>query len=170
MNAGRLIDRMALFPDVLRACVAGLSSEEVRFRAAPDDWSVLQVVCHLGDEECEDFRARLRALLRDPGEEWSPIDPPRWAIERGYAERDLAQELDRFEGERAGSVAWLRGLKGVDWASEKVHPKFGSMRAGDLLGAWCAHDQLHLRQIARRRFEMTERDAGVFGVGYAGEW
>jgi hypothetical protein len=39
-----------------------------------------------------------------------------------------------------------------------------------LLASWAAHDALHLRQIARRLHGLAARDAGPYGVAYAGEW
>ena len=44
------------------------------------------------------------------------------------------------------------------------------MRAGDLLASWCAHDALHLRQVAKRLHQLTDAQAGDFEVGYAGDW
>ncbi|MCP4798050.1 MAG: DinB family protein, partial [Phycisphaeraceae bacterium] len=49
-------------------------------------------------------------------------------------------------------------------------PRSGSLRAGDLLAAWCAHDALHLRQLARRLHELTVVRGGGFDAGYAGDW
>jgi hypothetical protein len=36
--------------------------------------------------------------------------------------------------------------------------------------SWCAHDALHLRQIAKRTFQMAQRDGGRFTADYAGDW
>jgi hypothetical protein len=33
-----------------------------------------------------------------------------------------------------------------------------------------AHDYLHLRQIAKRMYQMAGRDAGEYSTRYAGEW
>ena len=40
----------------------------------------------------------------------------------------------------------------------------------DLLTSWAAHDALHLRQIAKRLFQLAERDGGEYNSRYAGEW
>jgi hypothetical protein len=36
------------------------------------------------------------------------------------------------------------------------------------MASWAAHDALHLRQIAKRLYELTARDAGRYSAGYAG--
>lgn len=169
-----LVERLAAFPATLRPLVENLSAEESRWRPSPSDWSVLEVLRHLLDEEREDFRARLEHVLRDPAAPWPPIDPMGAAASRGYRERPLRSVLRDFEFEREASVAWLRSrldaTPPADWSVAHVHPKFGPIHAGDLLAAWAAHDLLHLRQIAKRLFEMLAARGEPFRVGYAGEW
>ena len=64
----------------------------------------------------------------------------------------------------------LHALKDPDWSRFKEHPRFGPMIAGDLLAAWCAHDALHLRQLARRLHQLAQRDAAGGTIRYAGDW
>ncbi len=170
MNAQRLIESLARFPAILGAAAEGLPADDVRWRPADRGWSILEIVSHLADEEVEVFGARLRATLRDPGEAWSPIDPEGWVFQRRYNEGDLKAALDRFVSQRRASVEWLRSLERPDWSAIHVHPKLGRMRAGDLLVAWTAHDALHLRQIAKRLYQMTQRDGGEYQASYAGSW
>ncbi len=170
IHAGLLIDRLERAPQALRALCAMVHHTDASWKPDERSWSLLEIVCHLVDEETDDFRARLRSTLETPHRDWNPIDPEGWAVQRGYAEHDLSERLDRFKVERGASVAWLRSLHDPDWSTERVHPRLGSMRAGDLLGAWAAHDALHLRQISRRLHQLARRDAGPFGTGYAGSW
>ncbi len=170
MNAAAIADRLAAFPATLRAACAGLSRDDAMFRADGMSWSVLEIVCHLADEEEHDFPARLARTLNDPAKPWDPIDPEGWAIERRYREQTLAEQLDRFADLRARRVAWLRALRDPDWDATHEHPSLGPMRAGDLLAAWSAHDALHLRQIAKRLYELSGRDAEGYKPDYAGEW
>ena len=170
MNAQRLIDSLERFAGILPAAVRDVSSEDARWKPADGAWSILEVVSHLADEEVEDFRGRLERTLRDPAEPWPPNDPEQWAIERRYNEGDLVETSARFVAERRASVEWLRGLDGPDWSRAHVHPKWGPIRAGDILASWAAHDALHLRQIAKRMFQMARRDGGEFTTDYAGDW
>ncbi|MHC4992458.1 MAG: DinB family protein, partial [Planctomycetota bacterium] len=147
-----------------------LSIEDARWRPADGSWSVLEILRHLGDEEVDDFRARLDRTLRDPQEDWTPIDPEGWAVQRRYNEADFHEAIERFVSERRTSIAWLRGLGAPAWEHEHRHARLGSMRAGDLLASWAAHDTLHLRQIAKRLFQLARRDAGEYATRYAGEW
>jgi hypothetical protein len=170
VNAHALIDRMERFPAVLRALTDGLTPEQARRRPPSGAWSIVEIVCHLVDEEAEDFRARARLTLEDPAAPWPGIDPEGAARTRGYIDRELAQMVQRFENERRESVAWLRSLRAPNWENAYQHPRLGPIRAGDLLTAWAAHDTLHLRQIAKRLHELAAADGEPFSASYAGQW
>lgn len=170
MDATALIDRLEHTGRAIDALAAGIPDMDARWKPGTGAWSILEVVCHLADEEEADFRVRLRSTLEDPSKPWPPIDPEAWAEQRRYNQQDLAQSLARFTRERAASLDWLRSLAGPDWTCSHEHPAIGRLSAGDLLTSWCAHDALHLRQIAKRLFELTQRDAGDFSSVYAGAW
>jgi hypothetical protein len=135
--------------DAIAALVRDLPPDVARWAPAPEAWSTTVVLAHLADEEIEDFRARVRLTLQDPAAPWPGIDPPRWAVERGYAGRDPAAELQRFLDERARSLEWLADQSGARWDNAYQHPRAGPLSARLLLANWLAHDLLHLRQLAR---------------------
>ncbi len=169
-NADILIDRLARFGHTLPAVVQCFSDADSKWQPEAGVWSVLQIVCHMGDEETDDFRARVLGTLEDPEKEWAPIDPVGVAIKRDYQGQDLKAELNRFVEQRAVSIEMLHGLIEPDWSRVHQHPRFGAMVASDLLAAWCAHDALHLRQLARRLYQLAERDACGGTIRYAGDW
>lgn len=171
MQIETLAARMARFPAGLRSMLGGLAEEDARWRPGGGGWSILEVVNHLADEEVEDFRERLSRTLADPSREWPPIDPEGVVASRRYNERDLGDSLARFAVARAESIAWLRGLADPDWKAARRLARGGELTAGDLLAAWAAHDALHLRQIARRLFDLARRDLPGMSAAYAGgDW
>lgn len=170
MNSIALIKRLETNSGAFLPLLAGLADEQARWRPAPDKWSILEVVCHLGDEEREDFRARLKLTLDDPGAPWPPIDPGGWITERGYQDRDLATAVEDFCAERKKSVVWLNGLSSPRWEHCYAHPLLGKIAAGDLLAAWVAHDFLHLRQLAGLHWQYAAKLAGQYSPDYAGDW
>jgi hypothetical protein len=170
MNPERLINRMDRFRHVLTALCDAIDHEEAYWKPEDGGWSIVEIISHMVDTEIDDMRTRVRLTLEDPTQDWPPIDPEGWAIERNYQENDFAAVVARLFTERTTSTKWLRSLDSPDWGSTRTHPKFGPIRAGDILTAWCAHDALHLRQIAKRMYQMTNRDGGEFISRYAGEW
>jgi hypothetical protein len=169
MDLDFFADQMANQAGTIHSLTLGVSEERARWKADPQSWSILEVVNHLYDEECLDFRVRLDIILHHPGQAWPPINPTGWVSEHHYNERELAQSMDNFQKERRKSLRWLRGLESPDWQVAVTSP-FGKMRAGDMLCAWAAHDLLHLRQLVELQWATTVRSAEPYQVNYAGEW
>ena len=155
--------------EIIRTLTLGVTEVEARFKPDPESWSILEVLCHLYDEEREDFRLHLDTILHRPTEQWAVIDPENWVTERGYNERDLGETLDRFLAERDQSLDWLKSLPAPDWEAEYTDP-YGSLKAGEMLASWAAHDILHIRQLVELRYARIKKLADPFDIGYAGEW
>lgn len=162
--------RLATSAETIRTLVETADAAQAGWRPAPDQWSILEVVNHLADEEAEDFRTRLDLLVSRPGEPWPPIDPEGWVVSRAYATRDLRESLARFRDERSRSLAWLRTLQVPDWHRAYEHPAAGPITAGDLLASWVVHDLLHVRQLARLHGAWVAARAQPHSTRYAGEW
>lgn len=170
-NSDALIGRLARFGHTLPAVVRCFSQADIVWKPDVESWSVLEIVCHLADEESEDFPVRVLMTLEDPTEEWPRIDPEGWAVSRNYQSRDLKGELARFVELRTENIEKLGALQNPDWSKFQEHPKFGNMIASDLLAAWCAHDALHLRQLSKRLYQLSNRDGGRGSTTrYAGTW
>ena len=170
MNTRELINRLEANAAVLSGLVEDLPPEQITWKPSPEEWSVLEVICHLLDEEREDFRARIDGILHRPEEDWTPIDPQGWVEERSYGTRDLGDTLRAFLAEREHSVSWLRGLDVSNWEALYQHPTLGPLRAGDLLASWLAHDFLHMRQLVSLHWRFHSREARPYEVSYAGDW
>jgi len=152
------------------ALAEGVTPEQARWKPTPEEWSLLEVICHLHDEEREDFRQRLDLKLHHPNADWPPINPQRWVTERGYNQRDLPAMRAAFTEERARSLAWLDSLSHPDWSAAHVHPVAGKMTASDVLGAWVAHDHLHLRQLNELHWLWLTTQVDALSLEYAGGW
>ena len=170
MDAPVLIERLDAQTSLLRSLLDGVTTEEASWKPTPESWSILEVAAHLLDEERMDFRVRIDYTLHRPGDDWPPIDPAGWVTSRNYADWDLNETLQSFLEERRSSIEWLRDLGEVDWSTVHTHPKFGSMSAGELFGAWVAHDLLHARQLVKLHFKYTEHLAQPYSLAYAGDW
>lgn len=169
MEFQTLFQELVHSTEMIRALLAGLSQEEAQVKPGPDSWSMLEVVCHLYDEEREDFREHLDFILHRQDEEWHRIDPLGWVTERKYNEQDFQEMLEKFLVERARSLEWLRGLSNADWETTYTS-QFGSMKAGDMFACWVAHDNLHIRQLIELRRMRIESMCRPYDIEYAGDW
>lgn len=170
MDLEYLTARLSENAETIQSLARGVAEEQARWKPTPDEWSIVEVINHLYDEEREDFRLRLDLTLHQPGQPWPGIDPEGWAVERRYNERELKPSLKAFLEERERSVAWLAGLSSPDWKADYNHPQAGELSAGDLLASWLAHDFLHLRQLAQLHWQYISRLAEPYTTRYAGAW
>lgn len=169
MERQQLTDQLALQGDVLSAMLTGLTPEQIRWKPAPEKWCALEIMCHLYDEEREDFRVRLKSVLKTPDLPFPKIDPPTWVSERKYMEQDFDAMLKKFLVERERSLEWLRGLKDPSWSNAYMHPKVGPVNCDLLLTNWVAHDLHHIRQLTNLRYGFLAANSTV-PMDYAGKW
>jgi hypothetical protein len=169
MNSSLVINGLAANAAVFKALLSGVPKETYMWRPAPEKWCLLDIACHLYDEEREDFGARTKQALLDPNGPWVKIDPVAWVTERKYAEQDYEKKVAEFLAEREKSVQWLRSLGNADWSSALNHPKVGPLKAELFLTNWLAHDYLHFRQITRTKYLYLKSQSGDIPLDYAGE-
>ena len=167
MDTFKVIDKLEKNPDLFSIILEDIKDDQSKWKPSPQKWSILEVVHHLFDEEREDFRKRIQLTLEDPTKEWFPINPPQWVIDRKYNEQNLEEIKNKFISERKKSIKWLRNLKSPSWETAYIHPKIGSISAGDLLFSWLAHDFLHLRQIILLNLEFNNKSSEPFSTKYA---
>ncbi len=169
MNLDAHIRQLSDHTKIICGLLRGMSAAQAAWKPGPADWSALEVINHLADEEREDFRSHLQTILAGPAAPWAPIDPQGWVTQRDYNRRDLAESLARFLDERRQSLAWLPELADADWDAAYSRP-WGVITAGDMLAAWVAHDLLHIRQLVALRWHYLVAAVAPRQVHYAGEW
>lgn len=170
MNIDDYLPRLESNQLTIASLVEPVPIKHARWKPHPGSWSILEIINHLHDEEREDFRQRIDYTLNRPGENWPPIDPEGWVTERKYNEQDLEKSLENFLNQRAESLSWLRSLKEVDWDRGYEHPTAGTLRAGDLMASWLAHDYLHIRQLVQRHFLYAQDFSAPYSTAYSGGW
>jgi hypothetical protein len=138
---------LARVPAVLEALLTDLDATAWRARPVPTEWAPVEIVCHLRDEEVEDFGARLRVVL-EGGSRFVPIDPERWAVERRYREDDGRLALAAFCERRTASLGSLSTIEPARLTARVEHGRTGGLSGLDILAAWVEHDRLHLAQLA----------------------
>ena len=153
--------------NVIEHLLSGISEEQQTWKPESDKWCLLEIICHLYDEEREDFRARVKHTLETPNEIMPSIDPAGWVNNRKYIEQPYNQKLQDFLDERTISVDWLKTLENPAWDNYYAHPTLGNLTAYQFLANWLVHDQIHIRQINRTKHQYFARLKEV-DLGYSG--
>ena len=164
-----IINKLSENLNTFRSLLENVSAEEYMWKSNPEKWCLLEIVCHLYDEEQFDFRARTGHILENIQTDLPPIDPVGWVISKNYMDQDYNESVEMFLAERKKSVEWLRLLKDPNWKNEYKHQTFGIMSAEFFLTNWLAHDYLHIRQITALKFNYLKHISGIDPL-YAGEW
>jgi len=163
--AEKLAENISVFESLL----TGVSYGEYSWKPSEEQWCILEVLCHLLDEEREDFRTRCKQVLEDPEKKLPAIDPQGWVQKRSYMSQDYNTVLNAFLEERTESLHWLNANISSNWNNAYQHPKFGAMTARLFLHNWLAHDYLHIRQIVRLKYQFLAKHSEP-ALRYAGNW
>jgi DinB superfamily len=158
---------LARLPAVLDVLLGGLDDPTWRARPVPDEWAPIEIVCHLRDEETEDFGARVRVIV-EGGDAFTPIDPERWAAERRYRDDDPTAVVEALRDRRAASLALLARTPAERLGGSRAHPRLGKLSGLDVLAAWVTHDRLHLSQLAGTLARLWATRWTSLQAGYAG--
>ncbi|WP_299437557.1 DinB family protein [uncultured Aquimarina sp.] len=156
MNHKLIIEGLSRNQQVFEQLFRGISREEYIWKDKPSRWCLLEIICHLYDEEREDFRKRTKHILNAPNQQFEPIDPEGWVLKREYMKQEYDAMLNHFLGERKASINWLHSLVSPKWDTISIHPDFGEMTAQQFLANWLAHDYLHFKQITKLKLDYLE--------------
>ncbi|MFY0591034.1 DinB family protein [Roseivirga sp.] len=168
-NPTIIINELESNLDVVKNMAITHSPDQAKWKPTPDTWCLLEIVCHLIDEEVLDFRARTQTALFPDQYSFIPIDPVSWVTANAYIDQNYEIKMQEWISERERSIQWLKSLKDVDWNSFLVHDIFGKMSAQLFLENWLAHDYIHLRQINRTKRAFLAKNA-ISDISYAGKW
>ena len=169
MEFNSLYQELVNSTEMIRALLGGITQKETQVKLSDESWSILEVVCHLYDEEQEDFREHLDFILNRQNEEWHVIDPQGWIKARKYNEKNFDEMANNFFMERRKSLDWLITLNGANWETTYVS-QYGSISAGEVFASWVTHDNLHVRQLVELRRIRIEKITQPYSIGYAGDW
>ncbi len=169
MDIRYLIQELSRNQQIFKELLNGATAEVYTWKPKPEKWCMLEIICHLLDEEREDFRARTQHVLEHPVAPFIPINPTGWVQERDYMRQDFEKMLKKFLQERDQSISWLHSLKNPKWDNAHMHSKFGPMTAAMFANNWVVHDYLHIRQILNLKFGYLQQATNE-PLSYAGNW
>jgi hypothetical protein len=128
--------------------VVALSPETLRWRPAPGEWCVNEVVGHLIEADQRGFAGRIRTMLDEDQPHFLGWDQDAVARDRHDDDRDGRALVAEFVNLRAGGIALVRGLTPEQLSRTGVHARVGELAVSDILHEWVHHDRNHLKQIA----------------------
>lgn len=116
-------------------------------RPIDEEWSTLEVICHMRDVEREIDQPRIEQILRQD-EPFIPAQmPDEWAGERSYRSEAGKSALEAFTRARLETLNTLASLESSQWSRKGRHAIFGPTTLQELVSFNAEHDRLHIQQI-----------------------
>ena len=115
----------------------------------PDEFSVLENICHLRDIEVEGYAVRIQRILTEEKPFLTDIDGSRLAIERDYNRQNLKEALSTFTSARRNNLAILEKTTPEELERTGDLELSGSISLRKLVEMMCEHDEGHLEDLDR---------------------
>src|SRR5262245_14650347 len=143
-----LIDRYAAGPALLRATVAKVPADAMKWRPAPGKWSAHEVVVHCADSETNAV-GRLRYVLTEKEALIVGYDQDVWARDLDYHAQPLDLALAVVDAVRANTAHLLRRLPPEAFAKTGRHTEYGAYSAEKRLTYYAEPIHVHSARIER---------------------
>jgi len=140
------IDLLAAFPEQLKRQIQGLDDAALRFRPAPNEWSIMELIGHIIDVGTL-WPGRTRQMLATDNPTLAALDPD-WVRQRDYQNKQPSFLLITLAEQRAEYVEFLRILRPAQLARTGIHPTRGPLTVEQGIAALADHDRIHSEQIA----------------------
>ena len=144
-------------PNQLVNSASGLSNQELRFQNSPEEFSVLENLCHLRDLELQGYTPRIRRILAEVDPALADFDGARVAAESNYNDEQPGSAFEAFQTARQQNVAVLRTLTEGQLNREGSLAGVGKITLRRLAEMMREHDEGHLADLRslRRRLERS---------------
>ena len=113
----------------------------------PDEWSIVQILCHLAETETTVHRKRLRSILEidnpfiralpAPGPDVPPCNASGYIV------------ADEFREKRLSTLDLIAELAPSDWMRPARHSIFGLTNLLEMAYFTAQHDRLHISQLCQ---------------------
>lgn len=138
-------------PAVLQTMASGLSADAWKHEPTPEDWALIEIVCHLRDTEREVHHPQIEILEQETKPFVPRPDAAVWAKQRKYLDEDGASAISNFTAARLHTLHELRALDPMVWTRAARHAIFGPTNAQEVIGFMADHDRLHIQQAWQTR-------------------
>ena len=133
--------------ELLKAALAEVPAEAMKFKPEPKEWSVHEIIIHLADSE-SNAALRARRLIAEPGGSLMAYDQDVWAIKLNYHEQSIEDALETTRLVRKTTYELLKKQPDEMFTHTAIHPEFSEPYTFDQwVEIYSAHIPGHIEQI-----------------------
>jgi hypothetical protein len=141
------LDRLAEMPRILEAALANATIDDLRARAQPESFCLIEHACHLRDLEREGYAVRLHRLLTERAPVLEPFHGDAVARQRDYMAQNPREAAAEFALARSQFIVRAQALT-QEQAARRATFAGRAITIPDLVAMMLEHDQEHAREIA----------------------
>ena len=150
-----LLATLARTPVEIARLINDVPDFSVVIKPSPDEFSVLENVCHLRDIETEGYSVRIQRILAEDNPALADVDGARLAIERDYNKQDLNDALAAFTAARKQNVADFTNASAAEYERAGTLEVVGQITLRKLLEMMCQHDEGHVDEVRAIRAKLV---------------
>ena len=134
-------------PIIIEKMLYAADDDALRWKPAPERWSIGEVLAHLVDVE-RVFRERARRMLESDSPALEAYDQNAAYAAGKYSSGQAREYLRQFCHERDRSLSALRYAPPTAAGRTAQHAELDRITLGELMHEWAFHGLGHIRQIA----------------------
>ena len=132
---------------LLKAALAEVPQEAMKFKPAPTEWSVYEIIIHIADSE-SNAALRARKLIVEPGGTLMGYDQDAWANTLHDHEADLEDALETTRLVRKTTYELLKRQPDEVFKNTVKHPEYDEPYTFEKwIDIYSAHIPGHIEQI-----------------------
>ncbi|MCE9644976.1 MAG: DinB family protein [Chloroflexi bacterium] len=133
--------------DLLKAVLAEVPQDAMKFKPEPKEWSIHEILIHLADSE-SNSALRVRKLIVEPGGTLMGYDQDAWAIQLNYHDQNVEDALEVLRLARKTTYELLKRQPEEVFTHAIVHPEMDKPYTFEKwLNIYPAHIPAHIEQI-----------------------
>ncbi len=135
--------------EILVSALEAVPRESWEYKPSPTDWSVKEIIVHLGDSESM-AALRVRKLIVEPGSTLMAYDEAGWAGALHYQKQDAEDSLQIIKYARQSTYRLLKTLHEDAFRHAVVHPEYDEPYTFEQwLTIYASHIPNHVEQLKR---------------------
>jgi hypothetical protein len=142
--------------DLLTKTLESIPKKMWKFKPAPTEWSVHEIIVHLADSETN-AALRARLLVAEPGRPVMAYDQDTWALKLNYHDLDVNDALKMVKFARKTTHQLLKSLPDEVFANTIIHPEYDKPYTFTMwLTVYSEHIPGHIEQI-KKNYELWKQ-------------
>ena len=141
---------------MLKEALADIPRKAWKFKPAPTEWSIHEIIIHLADSETN-AALRARLLAAEPGRAVMAYDQDKWALRLNYHDQDVEDALNLVKSARKMTYKWLKTLPDEVFENTVSHAEYDKPYSFEMwLSNYSEHIPGHIEQI-KNNFELWKQ-------------